>query len=437
NLRFTESFSGPNHKDDNSKEQFTAGFSIIKASSNHSDYLLTDKEIESIIESSISKNTRKVMKKWVTALNRWCENVRYHYDVETISNKDQLEKEMTEFFCGVQKVQNGSDYSLSSLTNAYNCLSNYISKHPKRSNTFTINNKNDFSLLWKALNGKMKALKKSEKVTKHHDLLTPEELKQMFNHEALSINTAKGLQYRVFIWCCLLFAPQGGEHSQMKVAQFDSLVIPVPADPEGYLGPIHNIKLYLSKRPKKCTCEFLHLQINKNVQEYAHEIWYSNTKLGVNTCNNLMKSICNDAGINIENCDIVNHSGRTTPITFLFREGIPVVTSMSITGHKSESSYQIYSRPSKQQKKNVLSTLINVINLSESQDLSSNNDHDIINDYATIHEHDDNTIHDHNSETIHDHDSDTIHDHDTTKENIDYDNEENTDFDTAEKIQLQ
>lgn len=199
---------------------------------------------------------------------------------------------MTEFFCGVRKFQDGSDYSPSSLTNAYNCLSNYISKHPNRCNTFIINNKHDFPLLWEALNGKMKALKKSGKVTKHHDPLTPEELKMMFNHEALSINTAKGLQYRVFMWCCLLFAPRGGEHAQMKVNQFvflddeglrfnkfsqkndpggidgnlDSLVIPVSADSEGYLGPIHDLKLYLSKRPENCKCEFLHLQINKDVQ---------------------------------------------------------------------------------------------------------------------------------------------------------------------------
>ncbi|CAG8829275.1 14601_t:CDS:1, partial [Racocetra persica] len=110
-----------------------------------------------------------------------------------------------------------------------------------------------------ALNSKMKVLKQSKKTTKHHDPLSPDELKTIFNHEALSINTAKGLQYQVFMWCCLLFALSGGEHSQMKVTWFtflsdggiqftkfsqknnpssiegnlDSLMIPVLADPEG------------------------------------------------------------------------------------------------------------------------------------------------------------------------------------------------------------
>ncbi|CAG8832587.1 45798_t:CDS:2, partial [Gigaspora margarita] len=97
---------------------------------------------------------------------------------------------------------------------------------------------------------------------------------------------------------------------------------------------------------------------------------------------NFMKNICSEVGIIIKDCDIVNHSGRTTPITHLFCEGIPIVTSMSITGHKSESSYRIYSRPSEQQKMDVLSTLINVVDLPESQ----NNEDDGIIDSDKIYD---------------------------------------------------
>ncbi|CAG8736700.1 29202_t:CDS:2, partial [Racocetra persica] len=255
------------------------------------DYLPTNKKIDEIIESCIPENTCKATQKWVKALNRWWNNVGYCYYIEMVTSKDQLEKEMTEFFCGVQKIQDRSDYSLSSLVNAYNCLSNYIYKHPGGSQKFVINNKSEFSLLWEVLNEKMK----------------------------------------VFMWCCLLFAPRGGEHSQMKVTQFTFLI---PVDPEGYLVLVHDIKLYLSKRPTNCACQFLYLKINKDIYDR----------------------------------DIVNHSERTTPITHLFREGILIVTSMSITSHKSESSYCIYSRPSEQQKKDVLSTLISVTDLPESWD---------------------------------------------------------------------
>jgi hypothetical protein len=71
-----------------------------------------------------------------------------------------------------------------------------------------------------------------------------------------------------------------------------------------------------------------------------------------------MKNICKATNINIEGRDIVNHSGRTTPITSLYQAGVPIITSMSITGHKSESSFRIYSKPSNKQKEQALSHLI-------------------------------------------------------------------------------
>ncbi|CAG8793668.1 26435_t:CDS:2, partial [Gigaspora margarita] len=282
------------------------------------DYLPTDKEIDEIIESCVPKNTCKAMKKWVKALTRWRNNVGYCYSIETVAN--------------------GSDYSPSSLVNAYNCLSNYIYKHPGGSKKFIINNKSEFLLLWEALNGKMKVLKQSGKVTKHHDLLSPDELKAMFNHDALSVNTANCIQFTKF--------SQKNDPGGIE-GNLDSLMIPVPPDPEGYLGPIHDIKLYLNRRPTNCACQFLHLKINKDIHEYEDGKWYLDAKLGQNSCSNFMKNICSEVEINIKDHDIVNHSGRTTPII-----------------------------PSEQQKMDALSTLINVVDLPESQ---NNEDDGIIN----------------------------------------------------------
>ncbi|CAG8798605.1 4710_t:CDS:2, partial [Gigaspora margarita] len=201
-------------------------------------------------------------------------NVGYCYGIEMVTNKDQLEKEIMEFFCG------------------------YIYKHPGGSKKFIINNKNEFPLLWEALNGKIKVLKQSGKVTKHHDPSSSDELRTIFNHEALSINTAKGIQLTKF--------SQKNDTGGIE-GNLDSLVIPVPADPEGFMGPHKDGK------------------------------WHLNAKLGQNSCSNFMKNICSEVGINIKDRDIVNHSGRTTPITHLFRE-------------------------------RSLSMLINVVDLPESQD---------------------------------------------------------------------
>ncbi|CAG8799124.1 38929_t:CDS:2, partial [Gigaspora margarita] len=237
-----------------------------------SNYLSTDKEIDEIIEACIPKNTCKAMQKWVKALN----------SVETVTNKNQLEKEMIEFFCG-------------------------------GSQKFVINNKSKFSLLWEALIGKIKVLKQSKKVIKHYDPLSPDELRTIFNHKALLINIVKGsnigdkgLQFMKFF--------QKNDPSGIE-ENLDKLIIPVLSDPEEYLEPVHNIKLYLSKRP------------------------YLDAKLEQNSYSNFMKNICSEVEINIKDHNIVNYSGRTMPIIYLFRESIPIVTSISITGYKSVSLY--------------------------------------------------------------------------------------------------
>ncbi|CAG8834650.1 24837_t:CDS:2, partial [Racocetra persica] len=67
----------------------------------------------------------------------------------------------------------------------------------------------------------------------------------------------------------------------------------------------------------------------------AQDPWFYDIQLGENTCRFLMKDICIAVGIDINGRDIVNHSGRSTPITFLFQKGVPIVTTISLTGHRN------------------------------------------------------------------------------------------------------
>ncbi|CAG8816869.1 36465_t:CDS:2, partial [Racocetra persica] len=100
--------------------------------------------------------------------------------------------------------------------------------------------------------------------------------------------------------------------------------------------------------------------------------WYVDARLEEKTCQLFMKNICRTVGIEIGNRNLVNHSGCSTSITSLFRQGVPLVTTMSITGHKSESSYRIYARPSVKQKEDALSRIISSIGT-----LPSSNDQSI------------------------------------------------------------
>ncbi|CAG8838846.1 35675_t:CDS:2, partial [Gigaspora margarita] len=297
-------------------------------------------KINEIINSTIPENTQKATAKWVKILENWRHDVGYNYRIETVTDKDQLEREMTE---------------------------------------------KEFPHLWEALNGKMKKLKKEGLVLRHHDHLADTELQTIFQHYTVANNTPQGLQYRVFMWCCLLFQPRGGEHYNMLTEQFeftsnggihfkkysqkndqggmdgnsDALIVPVPPDPKGSQGPVYDIKLYFSKRPLNSKCPFLHLKINKKINNYSKDPWYLNTRLGAKSCGSFMKDIC------------------TT-------KGVAMGTTMSITGHKSESSYRIYARPSNKQKEDALSLLIDSVgtlpsNSQESEALTKDDKEIIMN----------------------------------------------------------
>ncbi|CAG8843290.1 25708_t:CDS:2, partial [Gigaspora margarita] len=157
----------------------------------------------------------------VRILNNWHENVGYSYQIKTIQNKQQLEQKMIKFVCGMYQLRNGDEYAPSSLYNAINC-----GKH-----------------------GEMRVL-------------------QFIFTQNSSLQFTKFFQKN----------DQGWVNSNL-----DSLIIPVSPDPEGLLGPVYDIKLYIKRRPNK---------------------WYHNMRLGIKTCGNLMKSICKSTGIDIQGHNI-------------------------------------------------------------------------------------------------------------------------------------
>ncbi|CAG8744567.1 8296_t:CDS:2, partial [Cetraspora pellucida] len=207
----------------------------------------------------------------------------------------------------------------------------YLLNHSDGNRQFTLSNKKEFRLLWSTLNGKLKKLKKSGNIVKHHDNLIDEEVQQIFQHKLISINDSQDGGLR--------FTKYSQKNNQEGIESDNTgLIITVPLDPTDFQGPIHDLKLYISKHPKNYQTLYLHLLINN---KFAF-------------------------GIDTKNCSITNH-GRSTSITALFRQGVPIVTTMAITGHKSESSYRVYAKPSRKDKENALSSLINNIELSLKQ----------------------------------------------------------------------
>ena len=94
-------------------------------------YKPTSAEIDEIINSTVPENTRKATTKWVKILESWRCEVGYEYGIETVTDKDQLEREMTEFIIGIRQVNTNKEYAPSSLINCIKLLSIYIMKHPR------------------------------------------------------------------------------------------------------------------------------------------------------------------------------------------------------------------------------------------------------------------------------------------------------------------
>ncbi|CAG8752604.1 26672_t:CDS:2, partial [Racocetra persica] len=156
-----------------------------------------------------------------------------------------------------RKMIDNWEYAPSSLRNAINCLAMYLLDNSLNINKYNLANNQEFKDLWKTLDGKMKQLKKIEKVVWHHDPLTTTEIQTIFHGEMcisqFVFTSNGGLQFKKFSQK----NNQGGIDGNL-----DSLTILVPPDPEGLLGPIHDIKLYIEHWPTNFTCDYLHLKIN-------------------------------------------------------------------------------------------------------------------------------------------------------------------------------
>ena len=90
-----------------------------------------------------------------------------------------------------------------------------------------------------------------------------------------------------------------------------------------------------------------YIGINKKSKGDA---WYVPQPMGKNTLGNIVKSMCEEAGIQERK---VNHSARKTAITTLVHAGIPPTLVQQHSGHKSLASINNYSTASLNQQKDM------------------------------------------------------------------------------------
>ena len=88
------------------------------------------------------------------------------------------------------------------------------------------------------------------------------------------------------------------------------------------------INYYLSLLPEKCTCKVFYLQPRK---KYSPTSWFLNKLVGVNTLRNIVKNLCEKAGIPGY---FTNHTLRASSCTRMYGNNVEEQVIKEISGQK-------------------------------------------------------------------------------------------------------
>lgn len=142
--------------------------------------------------------------------------------------------------------------------------------------------------------------------------------------------------------------------------------------------PVATYVLYKDKRPDKMQAEDSPFYIGIN-RKPAGNSWYVSQPMGKNTLGNIIKLMCEEAGIQGRK---VNHSVRKTAITTLVHAGILPTLVQQHSGHKNLASINNYSTASINQQKSMSDLLSNFSKgaTSEASEEINNDVHEVNND---------------------------------------------------------
>ena len=114
--------------------------------------------------------------------------------------------------------------------------------------------------------------------------------------------------------------------------------------------PVHLLYSYWCKLPvnRKCTAMYL-----RPVKKFERTKWYYDSAVGVNKLQNVVKTMCKNAGLD---GFYTNHSLRSTAATHMYQGNVPEQVIQEITGHRS-SAVRGYKRTCDTQKKEASSCI--------------------------------------------------------------------------------
>ena len=114
----------------------------------------------------------------------------------------------------------------------------------------------------------------------------------------------------------------------------------------------HNLSYFVRKRKIKCVkcvkCE-----------NPKTNVWYKKQRLGVNSIDNMMKSVVKNTALETSKKKLTNHTARKTVVKKLRAASVERQSIIQVTGHASEKSLNDYDEGSEKEQRQ-LSNIISI-----------------------------------------------------------------------------
>ncbi|XP_061180197.1 zinc finger MYM-type protein 3-like [Saccostrea echinata] len=345
----------------------------------------SENSTENFVMNMRNPNTVRKTSTDVNKILTWLRSKNRNRDICDIPAAE-LNTYLAQFFMTVTK-QNGEQYEPNTLKSIQCSINRFLAE--KGSNLNIIEDR-EFKHSRDVLLSKRKLLRQQGKRNKDRraDPLTQNEIDILYSNNFLDGANPKALSNTVYLNNSMYFGMRSRtEHVNLRwgdielketstVEKFLELSERATKTRTGVTGetrafapkmfeekgnprcPVKMYLLYKRKRPDKMLTEDSPFYIGIN-RKPTGDSWYMsqpNESMGKNTLGNIIKLMCEGAGIQGRK---VNHSVRKTAITTLVHAGIPPTLVQQHSGHKNIASINNYSTASINQQKGMSDLLSN------------------------------------------------------------------------------
>ena len=325
---------------------------------------MTDEELEKSIDDQKSVNTCRSTKFAQRTWQAWLERSEFEKKPIETFTKQELTQMLAHFYWEIRTAK-GEDFEPSSLKTIQRSLDRYLQE---KGSTFSIIRDEDFSKANKALDAKVKSLKKSGKRNKPNAAqpLSAEMIEEMWLKNVLGKHDGEALPNVNFLNISQHFGFRGRqEHHQLKFGDFKIVCTGAGKYVEWSLErmrkvaanerkfnpkmwatgheercPVMLFEEYVAQRPSAMCLSVspFWLAINYNP---SNGKFLKKQKMGVKKINGLMKAMVENIS-NANGQKYTNHSNKKTLITTLLGNNVERSDIGQLSGHRNVQSLDSY-----------------------------------------------------------------------------------------------